>query len=64
MGPVSQISSMFISSLWDVKEPTHYSRRVGDDVPGVVAVLCEDALSSRSGGPPKQKQPLPRARDM
>ena len=30
---------MFISSLWDVKEPTHYSRRVGDIVPGVVAVL-------------------------
>ena len=30
---------MFISSLWDVKEPTHYSRRVGDGVPGVVAVL-------------------------
>ena len=38
--PVSQITSMFISSLWDVKEPTHYSRRVGDEVPGVVAVLC------------------------
>ena len=30
---------MFISSLWDVKEPTHYSRRVGDGVPGAVAVL-------------------------
>ena len=27
--------------LWDVKEPTHYSRRVGDEVPGVVAVLRE-----------------------
>ena len=39
--PVSQISLMFISSLWDVKEPTHYSRRVGDEVPGVVAVLRE-----------------------
>ena len=39
---VSQITSMFmfISSLWDVKEPTHYSRRVGNEVPGVVAVLC------------------------
>ena len=35
------ISSMFISSLWDVKKPTHYSRRVGDEVPGVVSVLCE-----------------------
>ena len=32
---------MFISSLWDVKEPTHYSKRVGHEVPGVVAVLCE-----------------------
>ena len=26
---------------WDVKEPTHYSKRVGHEVPGVVAVLCE-----------------------
>ena len=32
---------MFISSHWDVKEPTHYSRRVGNEVPGVVAVLCD-----------------------
>ena len=23
------------------KEPTHYSKRVGHEVPGVVAVLCE-----------------------
>ena len=30
---------MFISSLWDVKQPKNYSRRVGDKVPGVVAVL-------------------------
>ena len=30
---------MFISSLWDFKEPTHYSRRVGNEVPDVVAVL-------------------------
>ena len=29
----------FISSLSDVKEPTHYSRRVGDEVPSVVTVL-------------------------
>ena len=27
--------------LWDVKEPTHYSKRVGHEVFGVVAVLCE-----------------------
>ena len=43
MCPVSQISSMFISSLWDLKEPTHYLRRVGDEVPGVLAVLVPPA---------------------
>ena len=32
---------MFICSMWDVKEPTQYSRRVGHEVPCVVAVLCE-----------------------
>ena len=32
-------SSIDISSMWDVKEPTHYSRRIGLGVPGVVAVL-------------------------
>ena len=26
---------------WDVKEPTHYSKRGGHEVPGVVTVLCE-----------------------
>ena len=25
--------------MWDVKEPKHYSKRVGREVPGVVAVL-------------------------
>ena len=40
---VSKIPSMFISSLWDVKEPTHYSIRVADVVPGVVAVLFSPA---------------------
>ena len=34
---------MFISSVWDVKEPTHYSRIVRDEVPGVVAVLFSPA---------------------
>ena len=34
---------MFISSLWDVKEPTHYSKRVGDGVVGGVAVLFSPA---------------------
>ena len=32
---------VYICSLWDVKEPTHYSKREGHEVPGVVAVLCE-----------------------
>ena len=41
MGPVSQIPSMFISSMWDVKEVTHYARRVGHGVPCAVAVLCK-----------------------
>jgi len=27
--------------MWDFKEPTHYSRRVGREVPDVAAVLCE-----------------------
>ena len=40
---------MFTSSLWDVKEPIHYSKRVGDEVPGVVDVLSDCVLSSRSG---------------
>ena len=43
MGPVSQISFIFISSLWDVKEPKHYLRRVGDKVSGVVSVLFSPA---------------------
>ena len=63
------MSSMFISSLWDVKEPKHYSRRVGDKVLGVVAVLFSPAelaglavpLHQKKGlwcmRPPKQKQP-------
>ena len=32
--------SMFLSLMWDVKEPTHYSRGVGHEVHGVVDVLC------------------------
>ena len=31
--------------MWDVKEPTHYSKRVGREVPGVVAVYLERATS-------------------
>ena len=32
---------MLISSMWDVEELTHYSRRVGHEVLGVVAFPCE-----------------------
>ena len=42
-GSTNPISPMFISSLWDAKEPTHYSTRVGDVVPGDVAVLFSPA---------------------
>ena len=50
---------MFISSLWDVKEPNHYSRRVEDKVPGVVAVLFSPAEVAGlcCMRPPEQKQP-------
>ena len=39
--------SMFKISSWDVKEPTHYSKRVGREVPGVVAVLLSLAKRGR-----------------
>ena len=35
---------MFKISTWDVKEPTHYSGRVGHEVPGVVAVLLSSKI--------------------
>ena len=44
---------MFISSMWDVKEPTHYSKRVGHEVPGVVAVLCDCMGGYREGDIPR-----------
>ena len=34
---------MLISSLWDIKKPTHYPIKEGDVVPGVVAVLFSPA---------------------
>ena len=40
---------MFISSMWDAKEPTHHSKRVGHEVPGVVVVLCERKRGYRVG---------------
>ena len=43
-------SSVFISALWNVEESTHYSRRIGDEVPGVVAVLFSPVeVSGRLG---------------
>ena len=44
---------MFISSMWDVKEPTHYSKSVGHEVPGVVDVLCECMGGYRDGDIPR-----------
>jgi len=39
--------------MWDVKEPTHYSKRVGHEVPGVVAVLCQCMGGYREGDMPR-----------
>ena len=36
-------------TLWDVKEPTHYSKRVGDVVSGVVVYFHWNHHSSRVG---------------
>ena len=30
--------------MWDVKEPTHYSKRAGREVPGVVAVFLSSKM--------------------
>ena len=35
---------MFKILIWDVKEPTHYSKRVGHEVPGVVNVLLSSKM--------------------
>ena len=44
---------MFISSMWDVNlEPTHYSKQVGHEFPGVMAVLCECMGGYREGDIP------------
>ena len=36
--------SMFKIPMWDVKQPTHYSKRVGREVPGVEAVLLSSKM--------------------
>ena len=51
---------MFISSLRDVKEPTYCSSRVGHEVSGVVAVLCECIVSGyREGDMPGMGRSAP-----
>ena len=50
---------MFISSLWDFKEPTHYSKRAGHEVPSVVAVLCESMGGYREGDMPRMGLSVP-----
>ena len=52
---------MFTSSMWDVKEPTHYSKRVEYEVPGVVAVLCECMGGCRDGDMPRMGLNVPLA---
>ena len=42
---------------WDVKEPTHYSKRVGHEVPGVVAGLCESIAGPHQLIAAKKTQP-------
>ena len=42
---------------WDVKEPTHYSKRVGHEVPGVVAALYESAAGPHQLIAAKKTQP-------
>ena len=39
VSPVSQALAHVIKNLWDVKEPTHSSKRVGHVVPSVVVYL-------------------------
>ena len=48
-------------SLRDVKEPTHYSKRAGHEVPGVVAVLCESLGMGgyREGDMPRMRLSVP-----
>ena len=42
---------------WDVKEPTHYSKRAGHEVSGVVAVLCENIAGPHQLIAAKKTQP-------
>ena len=44
----SQSHNSFNSKiLWNVKEPTHLSKRVGHEVPGVVAALFSKVAGSK-----------------
>ena len=42
---------------WDVREPTHYSKRVGHEVPGVVAALYESVAGPHQLIAAKKTQP-------
>lgn len=47
-GPVSQ-SLICDLNLWDVKEPTYSSKRVGRVVPGDVVYLCTVSIQGELG---------------
>ena len=50
---------MFISSMWDVKEPTHHSKRAGHEVSGVAVVLYECMGGYREGDMPRRGHSVP-----
>ena len=55
---------MFISLMWDVKEPTHYLKTAGHEVPSVVPVLCECKGGYKEGDMPRMGLSDPFAYDL
>ena len=47
----SLLNSLVFIILWNVEEPELYSKRVGREVPGVVAVLCAVASLQQGDRP-------------
>ena len=45
--PRLTILSMFKIPVWDIKEPTHHSEKVGREVSGIVAVLYVVSVNLR-----------------
>ena len=45
--------------MWDVKEPTHNSKKAGHEVSGAVAVLCESMGGYREGDMPRMGLNVP-----